>query len=125
VLRPGAPVLIQTAFLQPLHADPYHFYNATSWGVERWFKDFDVTSIGIPHNFNPVYAMSWMASDLLFSLGADDDREALERLTLGELSAFWRDESSRRGSAWTAFQRLPMERQRVLAAGFELRAVRR
>ncbi len=32
VLSPGSAVLVQTAFLQPLHADPYHYYNTTEVG---------------------------------------------------------------------------------------------
>src|SRR5262249_5255840 len=44
VLRPGGTVFIHTAFLQPLHADPDHYYNATEQGVRRWFDGFQIDS---------------------------------------------------------------------------------
>ena len=33
VTKPGGIVLTEVAFLQPLHAVPYHFFNMTLWGV--------------------------------------------------------------------------------------------
>lgn len=123
VLEPGATVLIQTAFLQPLHADPFHYYNATEKGIERWFRRFDVQSIGIPGNFNPVFMFAWCASELLHGL-PDEVAGVLKDLTLEELASLWRDPALRCGEAWEAFFALAQERQRILAAGFELRAVR-
>jgi SAM-dependent methyltransferase len=124
VLRPGSPVLIQTAFLQPLHADPFHFYNATEKGIERWFADFSIHSVEIPHNFHPIYALSWFSSELLYYLSNETDREEMENATIGELAEFWRNAGSRSGPIWNAMLRLPAVGQRVLAAGFELRAHR-
>lgn len=121
VLIPGSPVAIQTAFLQPLHSDPGHFFNATEEGVRRWFRDFKVDQVAVPPNFHPVFAFAWMASDLLY-WSRPNERDELEKLTVRELADFWADPASRHGSAWDAFRRLPADRQRVLAAGFELRA---
>ncbi len=121
VLAPGSPVVIQTAFLQPLHADPGHFFNATEQGVRRWFRDFAVDAVTIPPNFHPVFALSWMANDLLY-WGGKDQAAVWEKATLGELAAFWRDPSTRTGPLWEAFQAMAPAQQRILAAGFELRA---
>lgn len=33
VLKPGGVVYVESAFMQPLHAVPYHFFNTTSWGL--------------------------------------------------------------------------------------------
>lgn len=120
-LAPGAKVVVQTAFLQPLHADPYHFFNATETGIRRWFEHFDIETVWVPGNFNPVFALSWMTSDLLFGSG---ESPALANLTLGQLAAFWRDPSSHQGPAWEAFMSLPDASQRTLAAGFEIIATR-
>jgi hypothetical protein len=38
VTRPGGIIITEVAFLQPLHAVPYHFFNMTTWGVEELFK---------------------------------------------------------------------------------------
>ncbi len=123
VLEPGSPLLIQTAFIQPLHADPYHYYNATEKGVEHWFRRFDIDDISIPANFNPVFALSWCASELLLIADADGEK-LLGDLRIGELAAIWRDSSQRTGDVWNAFMAMPADRQRVLAAGFQVRATR-
>jgi len=39
VTRPGGTIITEVAFLQPLHAVPYHFFNMTTWGVEELFRD--------------------------------------------------------------------------------------
>ncbi|WP_188704825.1 class I SAM-dependent methyltransferase [Silvimonas iriomotensis] len=43
VLKPGGLVYVESAFMQPLHAVPYHFFNTTTWGIEAIFGDADVT----------------------------------------------------------------------------------
>lgn len=123
VLRPGALAIVQTAFLQPQHADPHHYYNATETGLRRWFRDFDIESVDVPGNFEPLFALSWQVSDLLWH--ADDaDAEVLAGATLGELATIWRDPASWHGPVFDSFRRLPDAAMRTLAAGFELRARR-
>ena len=124
VIRPGGAVVIQTAFLQPLHADPSHYFNVTDRGVRRWFRTFDVDEVSVPENFNPIYALSWLSSDLLLHAGDDDARQRLSSTTLAELADIWRDPSARSGELYDTFRALGDGAQRVLAAGFELRATR-
>jgi SAM-dependent methyltransferase len=40
VLKPGGTVVIDVAFLQPVHGDPYHFYNMTAHGLKHTFRMF-------------------------------------------------------------------------------------
>lgn len=115
-LAPGSRVLVHTAFLQPLHADPYHFYNASETGVRRWFDAFSVDSVSVPGNFSPAFTFSWLSSELLFSTTDPHIANA----TVADLARFWREPSTRTGPLWDAFMQLPDERQRVLAAGFEI-----
>lgn len=42
VTRPGGLVITEVAFMQPLHAVPYHYFNMTTWGVQELFKDCEV-----------------------------------------------------------------------------------
>jgi glycogen(starch) synthase len=42
VTKPGGLILTEVAFLQPLHAVPYHYFNMTQWGVEELFADCDI-----------------------------------------------------------------------------------
>ncbi len=44
VTKPGGLVLTEVAFLQPLHAVPYHYFNMTLWGVEELFKGCDIVA---------------------------------------------------------------------------------
>ena len=46
VLKPGGRVYCESAFMQPLHAVPYHFFNTTVWGIEHLFKDFKDIEVG-------------------------------------------------------------------------------
>lgn len=42
VTEPGGLILTEVAFMQPLHAVPFHFFNMTPWGVEELFKSCEV-----------------------------------------------------------------------------------
>lgn len=46
VLKPGGVVYCESAFMQPLHAVPFHFFNTTRWGLERLFRNFEITEAG-------------------------------------------------------------------------------
>ncbi len=41
IIKPGGLVWAGMAFMQPVHAVPYHYFNATAWGIEELFKDFE------------------------------------------------------------------------------------
>jgi len=125
VLQPGGEVHIHTAFLQPLHEAPAHFYNATEFGVREWFRDFDDVQVHVSSNFNPLYAVAWLSSDLLGAVAARVGDVAAKRvadLTLRDLAAFWRSPAGWDPEALAIFSNLPEDAQRALAAGFDLRA---
>jgi ubiquinone/menaquinone biosynthesis C-methylase UbiE len=42
VTRPGGLILTEAAFMQPLHAVPSHFFNATTWGLRHLFRSCEV-----------------------------------------------------------------------------------
>ncbi|AXA84715.1 hypothetical protein DCD74_08455 [Lysobacter oculi] len=44
-MSPGGTVFCESAFMQPLHAVPFHFFNTTPWGLERLFSAFDIQRI--------------------------------------------------------------------------------
>lgn len=45
-------------FMQPLHAVPYHYFNATVWGIEELFKRFDKLDSGWFGNLS--FTFDWM-----------------------------------------------------------------
>ena len=122
VLKPGGRVLIRTAFLQPLHEAPWHFYNCTRYGLERWFEAFNTVDLQVSDNFNPIYALTWQMSEAEATLrrefGSGDAERLLE--TKGrDLVRLWRDPAARDSALWRSFQDLPQTAQEPLAAGFE------
>jgi SAM-dependent methyltransferase len=125
VLEPGGEVHIHTAFLQPLHEAPAHFYNATEFGVREWFRDFENVEVRVSSNFNPLYAFAWLSNDLLTAVAAelgDDAAKRLADLTIADLAAFWRSPAGWNPEALSIFTNLPEAAQRPMAAGFDLRA---
>ena len=128
VLRPGGTVFIHTAFLQPLHEPPWHFFNCTKFGLLEWFAPFGSAEVSVSDNFNPIYSLSWQASDLLDVMRAERGARAAKRagaLTLDRLAAFWRDAKTRDGRCWEDFRQLSQQSQERLAAGFQLVARKR
>jgi SAM-dependent methyltransferase len=122
VLRPGGQVLVRTAFLQPLHEAPWHFYNCTKYGLELWFVGFETLALRVSDNFQPAHALAWLASECEKALRSDVSRAAAERFagaTVGEFIAMWRDPARRTGELWENFSRLGQAAQEVAAAGFE------
>ena len=122
VLKPGGQVLIRTAFLQPQHEPPYHFYNATRYGVVEWFSAFETEQLHVSDNFNPSYALAWMAHECQTALQRDAGGEAARMFAaepIGRFAEFWTNPGSRHHRAWRDFARLSQTSQEAIAAGFE------
>jgi SAM-dependent methyltransferase len=60
VLKPGGKALIGWAFMQPIHSEGQHFYNATPWGVERAFAALKVNRMWYDTSF--AFLVRWGAS---------------------------------------------------------------
>ena len=125
VLKPGGKVIVRTAFLQPLHEEPIHFYNATKYGVLNWFAQFDIEKCYVSENFNPAFTLGWLCSELLYSLRQNYGQHVIEQIsqiTLEECSQIWADPSKRTGLLWDSLLNLPQATQERLSAGFEIQA---
>ena len=59
VENPDGTLRIDTAFLQPEHGYPHHFYNATETGLRHWFRDFDIEWSGVDSYQHPQWSLSW------------------------------------------------------------------
>jgi SAM-dependent methyltransferase len=122
-LRPGGQVAIHTAFIQPLHEAPYHFFNCTEFGLRKWFSSFEIEEISVSPNFNPAFGLSWICFELeqYFSQSGDDAALArLRALTVQDLSRFWWDAGIRNGNQFELFRILPQDVQKRFSAGFQL-----
>jgi len=127
VLKPGGKVMIHTAFLQPLHEEPVHFYNATKYGVLEWFSDFEVKDCQVSWNFNPAFTLGWLSHDLLYYVSqvlGEEAHQKLSEMTLKDLSQLWSNPEARSGFLWDSLMSLPQSVQERFSAGFELVAVK-
>lgn len=125
VLRPSGRVLIHTAFLQPLHEAPWHFYNCTRYGLEAWFKDFETEKLHVSENFHAGYSLSWLASECEVALRSrlsDAEADRFLATPLNQVVSFWRlpEDAKMRDPVWNNLAALPPDAQEGLAAGFEL-----
>ena len=125
VLKPGGSVAIHTAFLQALHEEPSHFYNATEYGVREWFTDFDIEKCEVSGNFSPGVMLGFLAASLLETVRQSGmpapAQTQIAETRLGEWADFW----NRRGEpppGFAALLALPQEFQKRVSAGFELLA---
>jgi SAM-dependent methyltransferase len=57
VLKPGGLLQVDTAFMYPLHGDPYHFFNMTLDGAREIFKRFKPISFGVKPYQTPSYSL--------------------------------------------------------------------
>jgi glycosyltransferase involved in cell wall biosynthesis/GT2 family glycosyltransferase/SAM-dependent methyltransferase len=122
ILKPGGRILIRTAFLQPLHERPWHFFNCTRYGLEEWFKEFETDTLHVSDNFSPGYSVAWLASEAESALRQDisaASADAFADSRIGQFAEMWRHESKRTGPLWDDFYRLRQSSQEVTAAGFE------
>ena len=127
VLKPGGSAVIHTAFLQPLHEEPHHFYNATEFGVREWFTDFHIERCEASGNFGPGVMLGFLTANLLELVRQTSaswkDQTLLADSTLGEWASFWAGKSAP-PSGFETLQSLPQELQKRIAAGFELVAIK-
>ena len=124
MLQPGGFLLVHTAFLQPLHEAPWHFYNCTRYGLQQWFEDFETEALHVSANFSPGHSISWLASECeqaLRNASSAADADAFAAAPIGSFVALWRgpEAARRKNPIWSALERLPQDAQEAVAAGFE------
>jgi SAM-dependent methyltransferase len=125
VLKPGGRLLVQTAFLQPVHESPHHYYNVTEFGLRRWFRAFDIAGVSVSENFQPAHVIAWLASELLRTVESAHGTNAREELAASSLEFWrstWENPAARDHPLWDLLLRLPQEDQMRYAAGFQLEA---
>ena len=124
VLIPGGRILIQTAFLQPAHESPRHYYNATEFGVRHWFRMFATERLSVAPNQTIAVTLGWLATTLTYQLRNVLDHPKAEEIADSTLR-YWTDEWTAQQALedhqelWRAVEELPEATQKILAAGFE------
>lgn len=123
VLKPGGAVSIHTAFLQALHEEPHHYYNATEFGVREWFSDFEIDTLQVTGNFGPGVMLGFLCANIIGAarMGGITPKEEMQfsGTTIGEWADFWAGKLGQ-PPGFAALQALPQEVQKRIAGGFEL-----
>lgn len=122
VLKPEGRILIRTAFMQPLHERPWHFFNCTRYGLAEWFKSFETDKLHVSDNFTPSHSIAWLASEAEAALRGEvssESADAFRAAPIGALIDLWRDPSKRQTPLWNDFAKLSQTTQEITAAGFE------
>lgn len=127
VLKPQGRLFLHTAFIQALHQEPHHYFNATEHGVLRWFRAFEIQSLGVSENFHPATSFAFFFSQFLDwtrQTAGDQVANELSSITLGEIADLWCAKPSklRTSRAFRALSALPESCARRFAGGFELLA---
>jgi SAM-dependent methyltransferase len=123
ILKPGGKVIIHSAFLQALHEEPCHFYNATKYGLMNWFSYFNIQSCNVSGNFSPALALSWLSRNIIFWSATVFDKTKMKQLegtTLEYWNDAWTDLDKRNDVCWDMLANLPLDIQERFSGGFEL-----
>ena len=124
VLIPGGRGAIQTAFLQPLHESPRHYFNVTEFGLRQWFRMFATERVSVGPNQTIAIALGWFATTSTYHLRDVLDHPKAEEIADSTLR-YWTDEwIEQQGGRdhqelWTEVETLPEVVQKTMAAGFE------
>jgi SAM-dependent methyltransferase len=125
VLKPGGQIHLHTAFLQPLHEEPVHYFNATEFGGREWLREFESVECVVSPNFNPLYTLGWFSAELLTLVSQHlgrDAKEVVGNLTLAEAARFWTNPLGWNPEMKEMFFKLPEQAQRRIAAGLDFKA---
>jgi len=79
VLKPGGAVWIETAFMQPMHADPSHYFNMTGEGLLRVFDGFVIEECGVLSHQMPTFSLQMQFGTALAYMRDGEWKRILEQ----------------------------------------------
>lgn len=85
VLKPGGEVYCDSAFLQPVHAYPSHFFNTTLMALDMLFKDFDRSALGVEPHQMPWVTLRWILRSYANGFTEEHHRERFMRLSVEDI----------------------------------------
>jgi|GEM_PF-2016215 len=80
VLKPGGEIHVDTAFMQPYHSDPFHFFNMTIPGVREIFRPFREVAVGVKPYQLPSFGYRMQLEVMLNHMAPGVWRERMEAL---------------------------------------------
>jgi SAM-dependent methyltransferase len=79
VLRSGGRALIDTAFMQPFHGDPDHYFNMTCSGLRQIMQGFQIEELGVRSYQNPSLGLIMQIEAVLPFVSSADWRNRLNQ----------------------------------------------
>ncbi|MHB1036362.1 MAG: glycosyltransferase [Pirellulales bacterium] len=113
VLKPGGTIHIDTAFMQPLHGDPSHYFNMTLAALRRVMAPFAEVDAGVASYQHPSLGLLMQFDAVTHLLPPGPWRDRLSQ---------WRDLLGREGAALDAD--LGARGREILAAGYYFEGVK-
>ncbi len=113
VLKPGGQIHIDTAFMQPFHSDPDHYFNMTIPGVREIFRPFREVRVGVKPYQLPSFGLRMQLGVLLQHMSGGAWRGRMQALL---------DDLERDGAAFDAA--LDPDGRTYLAAGVYFHGVK-
>lgn len=117
VLRPGGEVRIDSAFLQPYHACPDHYFGTTTSGLAAAAGDFEPVAMGVGESQSPFVALQTFLYAYGSAIPDEADRRRFLDCSVEELLNL-------PPGPGPCFVRLPPSRAGDLAAGVYLHAIK-
>ena len=80
VTRPGGTVWAGMAFMQPVHAVPSHYFNATTWGIQELFKSLEILEVSWFGELS--FTIDWLLKEagVAEQMNAEEYRALLEKV---------------------------------------------
>ncbi|HEV2018297.1 MAG TPA: class I SAM-dependent methyltransferase [Gemmatimonadaceae bacterium] len=114
VLKPGGRVLVHSAFLQPVHAYPHHYFNTSLEGLKLLFPEIRILDAGVEAFQQPWVALDWILRSYAKGINEEAEQQRFLDQTVRELIG----KDNQRSLA--TFQSLNQEAVLELAAGVYL-----
>lgn len=80
VLKPGGVAFIDTAFMQPFHGDPNHYFNMTTAGLRKIMAGFEIIELGVRPYQLPSSGLIMQLEAILPFVSSSDWRLELTKL---------------------------------------------
>lgn len=118
VLKPGGFIHVDSAFLQPIHGYPSHYYNMTSVALRGLFDQIEASFLKPEPYQHPWFAISWILDHAVADI-ASDQKQLLAAMKFEDILRELKKYVSEQAGIFSEIS-LPPERVDELAAGFTL-----
>ena len=118
VVKKGGTIHVDSAFLQPIHGYPSHYFNMTHSALRALFNELEVVSLQPAPYQHPWYSINWILDHALADL-PPDQKELLCAMTLEAILAELKRYCTNQSGVFAGIS-LPQHRIEELAAGFTL-----